>query len=108
MSSSSKYLSPLMRAVAIGNVEIVQSLLEEGADVNERGPRESTALMYAAGGGHTEIVKMLVESGADVDAVEDSGCTALHHAEDDGMTEIIGILKSASIQEVLSVNEFRR
>ncbi len=89
----SVYLTPLMRAAAIGNSRTVSYLIENGADVNERGPRDSTALMFAAGGGHTDIVEMLVDSGADINAREHGGWTALAHALADGHMDIISVLK---------------
>lgn len=79
--ASLPFLTPLMRAAAIGHLEVVRQLLQEGADVNFRGPRGSTALMFAAGGGHLEIVQVLVENGADVLLKEDGGWTARMHAE---------------------------
>ena len=85
-----------MRASAIGHVEIVRELIEEGADVNQRGPRGATALMFAAGGGHLEVVKELVASGADLQATEEGGWDALRHAEEDNDQEIIVFLKHSS------------
>ena len=77
-----------MRAAAIGHTSVVKKLIEEGADVNARGPRESTALLFAVGGGHLEVVKELVKSGADVDAQEATGWTPIRLAKEDGFKEI--------------------
>lgn len=88
------FLSPLMRAAAIGHVELVKELLSEGVDVNQRGPRGSTALMFAAGAGHLDIVRELVHSGADVTAREDGGWTARMHAEIDDESEVVTFLES--------------
>ena len=96
MSAETKYPSPLMRACAIGHGPGVEALLSEGADVNERGPRESTALMYAAGGGHLDIVKMLVDQKADVAATEAGGWSALDHAVEEGHVEIISLLQQVA------------
>lgn len=86
--------TPLMQAAAMGHVERLMELLAEGAEVNARGPRDSTALMFAAGAGHVDIVKILVEHGADIDAREAGGWTALCHAREDGETEIIQFLEN--------------
>jgi uncharacterized protein len=94
-SRRAKYLTPLMRAAAIGHAGCVQDLISEGADVNEKGPRNSTALMFAAGSGHTDIVKILVEKGADPLATEEGGWTALEHAIGE-YPEIIAILEKAT------------
>ena len=87
-------LTPLMLAAAAGNIEHVKELIEEGVDVNARGPRNSTALMYAVGGGHIEVVRQLVQHGADVEACEEGGWSALKHAREDEETEIVEFLES--------------
>ena len=86
------FLTPLMRAAAIGQTARVMELIAEGVDVNVRGPRNSTALMYAASGGHLDVVRVLVESGADVMAREAGGWTARRHAEEDGYTDVSDFL----------------
>ena len=90
---SSRPLTPLMRAAATGQLELVQELLSEGVDVDELGPRDSTALMFAAGGGHFEIVRAIVEAGADVELREEGGWDALMHAEADEYDEIAEYLR---------------
>ena len=53
----------LMRASAIGLIEIVSLLIERGADVNARNKNGMTALMRTI---NFNVVKLLVEKGADV------------------------------------------
>ena len=56
----------LMFAVSCGNVEIVQSLIKHGVDVNAARPKMgTTALMFAANSGQLQIAKMLLEAGAE-------------------------------------------
>ena len=86
-------LTPLMNAAAMGNIEVVRDLLRAGADVNQVGPRRSTALMFAAGSGHLDVVKELVDNGADLELSEDGGWTALRFAEEDGEAEIANFLR---------------
>jgi ankyrin repeat protein len=58
----------LQAAAARGYTEIVDILLEKGADVNAAGGENGSRLQAAATGGHTEIVGIL-EKGADINAV---------------------------------------
>lgn len=95
-------------AIAQGRPDLVQLLLEFGADVEARGGDGRTALEAAAeagealivelllargarrergealhlgaGGGHLEVLKLLLVKGASVDALNNDGSTALHLA----------------------------
>lgn len=49
-----------MLAVSHGNLEMVQMLLEAGADINIQDADGSTALMCAAEHGRIDIVKLLL------------------------------------------------
>ena len=72
--------TPLFRAAYLGREDIVQLLVEEGADINARGPSELTALMLAVKDQHDSVTKVLLEKGADTAATDESGWTALHQA----------------------------
>lgn len=67
----------LMEAANAGDVEKVQRLIEQGADVNAKNENFRTALMYAAWGGYTEIAKLLIQAGVDINDTNDNGHTAL-------------------------------
>jgi len=77
--------TPLMWAAAAGHSEIVQLLIDNGADVNKtttasadklpntcricawkQSPGGFTALMYAARGGDVQAARLLLEAGADI------------------------------------------
>lgn len=49
-----------MLAVSQGRTDIVETLLEVGASVNDKDNEGSTALMVACEHGHTDIVKILL------------------------------------------------
>lgn len=55
----------------------VQTLINQGVDVNGADPDGITPLMWAAGSGHADIVRTLLNSGADVDAIDAEGVSAL-------------------------------
>ena len=59
----------LMIAVKKGKIEIIQSLLRDGANVNEKDYNDWTSLHEACKLGQVEIVKLLLESGADLMAL---------------------------------------
>ena len=57
--------------------DIVEMLLEAGADIEHRNDQGETALIAAAQNGYTEIVQMLLDAGANVNQENADGETAL-------------------------------
>lgn len=84
---------PLIEAAYEGNTVQVQSLIEEGADVNEKDASGRTALMIAANRGHTYVVQLLLERGADANATDNNGLTAMQAAESRGFQRIVSMLR---------------
>lgn len=71
----------LVRAVSGGDLNEVEQLLESGAGINARQPREgSTALSTAALHGNVEAAKMLLDRGAQVERTNEDGNTPMHVA----------------------------
>jgi hypothetical protein len=62
----------ILAAVDFGHRELVQWLIERGANPNARSPigSEGTALHSAAFEGNMEMVKLLVAAGADIHAID--------------------------------------
>lgn len=92
-------------ATRVGDVALVKSLLDKGADVNAKFRYGATALFKAAERGHTEVVKLLLERGADVN-VKDTfyGATAMTWALQNDRVEVVGLLlekSGGSVDEVL-------
>ncbi|MHC4596120.1 MAG: ankyrin repeat domain-containing protein [Planctomycetota bacterium] len=83
----------LQEAAAIGDVNMVSSLLEKGADVDGREDQPfKTALHRAAISGHKNVAVLLLTKEAGVNA-RDSGCrTPLHYAAEKGHKDIAELL----------------
>ncbi|MBQ9578336.1 MAG: ankyrin repeat domain-containing protein [Ottowia sp.] len=91
----------LIPASWLGRQDVVQFLLEHGADINHAGGVgvKRTPLMHAAYDGHKDLVAFLLDNGADVHARDAVGMTALRLAELRGYTDIVEILKNANTQK---------
>ena len=70
--------TPLHRAAFKGHWNVVNYLLERGADVNAN--NGDTPLHWAVYGGHADIVSVLLSNGANVNAQSPGGWTPLRHA----------------------------
>jgi len=109
-------VTPILFAAAVGDMEVIQLLLDAGADPNIAGFESKrviassgpglTPLMAAAGVGRErgvrwteknnfiEAVKLFVKLGGDVNQVGPGGRTAIHGASYAGDTEMIQLLAS--------------
>lgn len=99
-------LTPLHRAVLVGELDTVRRLLEYGAQTEAIDKGHRTAIHMAVENGNAEIVTLLLAAGANIEAVTistssqnpyilgqtDSGMTALQLAARCGHTEIVNIL----------------
>lgn len=75
-----------------GHIEIVRSLLEGGADVNERDIGHLTPLAHASRRGHLEVVKLLINYSSDVNSQDWIGWTALHIASRYRHVDVVHLL----------------
>eukprot|EP00439_Symbiodinium_sp_Y106_P069844 s742_g12.t1 len=73
-----------MQAADSNRPEIVQLLLEAGAQVNSADGW--TALMYASSKGHAHVTQLLLEGGSQMDVVNGEGRTALDLAHSRDVT----------------------
>lgn len=75
-----------------GHRDVVDLLIERGADVNVRSRFGSAPLQTAAFNGHREISRLLVAKGADVNARGDGGMCALHQAARQSHIDVVKML----------------
>jgi ankyrin repeat protein len=105
-ASVEKAPKALLRAARQGSVEIIQMLLDRGADINAHPYGMYTILPYerddegwgsalhcAVKGGHLEAVRFLLEKGIDKGYKNPIGLTALDLAKKTGHDNIIRLLE---------------
>ena len=88
-------------AVSNGRVNVVEVLIDAGADIEAKDVKGLTPLHYACDAGKLEIVQMLVEAGADVRVADNEGETCLNRAANDGRTETVRYLASLREADVI-------
>ena len=69
--------------------DVVQVLIEHGADVTAQDNNLSTPLHLASSEGNAEIARVLIENGADINARDGSHKTPLHLASFSGSVETV-------------------
>ena len=84
--------TPLMLAAAVGNLQGVQTLIVEGADVHTTDDHGGTALHAAVVGQHTRVVRTLLTAGAQTEVLGHTGRAPLHYAAYNGDHETITAL----------------
>jgi ankyrin repeat protein len=90
---------PLLAAIRDGDHATVESLLEQGTEVDARNGVGDTALMQATLNADTEIMQLLLQHGADVNARSVYGATALLRAVHDSNKVKLLLDRGARIDE---------
>ncbi|XP_053317614.1 ankyrin repeat domain-containing protein 17 isoform X6 [Spea bombifrons] len=91
--TESNHDTALTLACAGGHEELVQTLLERGANIEHRDKKGFTPLILAATAGHVGVVEILLDSGADIEAQsERTKDTPLSLACSGGRQEVVELL----------------
>lgn len=72
--------SPLLVAASKGDINSVQNLIKNGADIEQKDKAGYTALFLAVCDGQSSIVEYLINKGAKIDTQNGEGMTPLHYA----------------------------
>ena len=86
--------TPMHMAAWQGHLNIVQFLIDLGADINTMGPANQSPLLYAAYEGRTEIVEILLQQGAEFNYQDRNGRTPLHYAARQNHPDVVRYLLS--------------
>ncbi|MEN8723304.1 MAG: ankyrin repeat domain-containing protein [Alphaproteobacteria bacterium] len=84
----------MIAAADEGNIDIVEQLIDAGADFNQEDDRGETAMIKAVRKGHLRIVRTLADAGADLNHTDYTGRSALAHAEESRQRGIMRFLES--------------
>jgi ankyrin repeat protein len=93
VSQNRQRISPIHAAAASGNLTILRSLLEHGADANARQQNDFTALHTAADSGDLSMIQLVLEHGAQTEAVTEDGRTPLDLAVAKGHDDAASLLR---------------
>ena len=89
--------STLVEASRLGYLEVVQSLIGRGADVNKSNNYCETPLYMASSQGHLEVVRALLAAGADVNRSDRCGTTPLSRALAYNYSQVADLLRDAGV-----------
>jgi len=76
-----------------GNKEIIEMLVDSGADITSKNKSEKTPLMYAVKNAEIEVIRYLIDQGADIKYENKYGVSAFSYAKKRRDKEIIRLLK---------------
>lgn len=91
-NASNNPFSPLILACKYGNADIINSLLDKGADVNALTDDAISAFQLCAGNAPAGIIKSMIAAGALIDTANDQGQTPLMWAAAHGQVENMRLL----------------
>ena len=100
--------TPLHRASMNGDKDVVQLLLDQGADPNKADEEGETPLHWATKKGHKDVVQLLLDQGAVHNIASHYGRTPLHQAVSAGYQEVVQLLLDVGADPSTIDQEFIR
>jgi ankyrin repeat protein len=95
INSKDEYGNSLLHLAAReGNVDIINYLVSEGANVNSRNIADETPIHLAANSGNLDVVIQLISNGANINVKDSIGNTPLHDAAENDHIQIVKYLIS--------------
>ncbi|UYV66639.1 TNKS2, partial [Cordylochernes scorpioides] len=103
--SQGRNSTPLHLAAGYNNIEVVEFLLEHGADVNVQDKGGLIPLHNASSYGHVDIAALLIKHHTEVNATDRWGYTPLHEAAQKGRTLLCTLLLAHGADPTLKTHE---
>lgn len=99
-------LRPVQAAARDGRTDLLQMLIQNGADVNVTNSMGETALKFAVANNNISAVKLLLAAKASIDPRDFNGETPLHAAAARGNVEMVSLLlKSGAAVDATNNNQ---
>lgn len=99
--------TPFLLATQYGHMDIIITLLDNGADLHAQGGCYGDAIQAASYGGHLAAVQLLLENGAIVDKRGGTYGSALMAASSQGHVQVVRTLAEAGADVNVRVKDFR-
>lgn len=84
--------SNLIKAIKKGNIDVIDSLINKGFDVNLKNWKGLTPLIVAVNNNQQQVVKFLIDNNSDINAKTKNLFTALMIAASKGHLEVVKLL----------------